>query len=324
MALLQSVGHKSWTGSAELIQELAATVAIEGNAKEMGGVFQAVEDYGTAKRPSDFEYALFVGLGRGLASRNKHLSDLAGQHGGVLTGRLETLLQEVCSAARDSEKSDSVRTQALQMLGSFKLADVEATLTEVFEPQNPRAIQFAALRTLGRYSDSHVAELFISRLPEFTPPLRQEMVEVLLSRHTWAEMLVNAIQNGDLLANQVAFAQRGRLLRHPDAKIAAQAKLLFGSDALGPRGNVVAEYTGALKLSADRQRGVNVFRKHCMTCHRIGDAGHDLAPNLATVKHRIPEEILLHVLDPNREVPPQYMNYTVTLKSGTCIATSRV
>jgi putative heme-binding domain-containing protein len=53
-----------------------------------------------------------------------------------------------------------------------------------------------------------------------------------------------------------------------------------------------------------------------MTCHRLGKEGHDLAPNLATVKHRSPEEILLHVLDPNREVPPQYLNYTVTLETG--------
>jgi putative heme-binding domain-containing protein len=78
----------------------------------------------------------------------------------------------------------------------------------------------------------------------------------------------------------------------------------------------MTEYLAALKLQADRNRGAQVFRKHCMTCHRIGTEGHDLAPNLATVKHRSPEEILLHVLDPNREVPPQYMNYTVALEEG--------
>ena len=39
-------------------------------------------------------------------------------------------------------------------------------------------------------------------------------------------------------------------------------------------------------------------------------------PNLATIQNRGPEAIVLNILDPNREVNPQYVNYLVVTKNG--------
>jgi len=37
---------------------------------------------------------------------------------------------------------------------------------------------------------------------------------------------------------------------------------------------------------------------------------------LETIQHRSPQEILVHVLDPNREVSPQFLDYSVRLVDG--------
>src|SRR5690606_6650432 len=42
----------------------------------------------------------------------------------------------------------------------------------------------------------------------------------------------------------------------------------------------------------------------------------DVGPNLASVRHRSSSDILLHVLDPNRDVLPQFVNYRVDLSDG--------
>ena len=62
-------------------------------------------------------------------------------------------------------------------------------------------------------------------------------------------------------------------------------------------------------MKGDAARGKLVFAKTCAACHKVQGVGHEIGPNLAAMKARGPEAILLNVLDPNREVNPQYLSY---------------
>lgn len=53
-----------------------------------------------------------------------------------------------------------------------------------------------------------------------------------------------------------------------------------------------------------------------MPCHHLHGVGSDVGPNLATMAQSGAEKILVNVLDPNRELNPQYANYTVRTKAG--------
>ncbi|MCA9169888.1 MAG: c-type cytochrome, partial [Planctomycetales bacterium] len=63
-------------------------------------------------------------------------------------------------------------------------------------------------------------------------------------------------------------------------------------------------------------RGAEVFRKSCSSCHRLDGIGFEVGPNLAAMKNRGAEAILLNVLDPNREVNPQFLAYTAITVDG--------
>jgi putative heme-binding domain-containing protein len=69
-------------------------------------------------------------------------------------------------------------------------------------------------------------------------------------------------------------------------------------------------------LAGQPDRGRNVFLKTCATCHKAENAGVDVGPNLATITNRTTEDLLVHILDPNREVAPPYINYNVALVDG--------
>ena len=69
-------------------------------------------------------------------------------------------------------------------------------------------------------------------------------------------------------------------------------------------------------MVGDRAKGKEVFRKVCSTCHRAEAVGTEVGPNLATVTGRIPEDLLVHILDPNREVAANYVNYSVATTDG--------
>jgi putative heme-binding domain-containing protein len=79
---------------------------------------------------------------------------------------------------------------------------------------------------------------------------------------------------------------------------------------------VVEGYRGALEMKGDAARGKQIFAKACAACHKVQGVGNDIGPNLAAMKARGPEAILLNVLDPNREVNPQYLNYAVLMNDG--------
>jgi putative heme-binding domain-containing protein len=128
--------------------------------------------------------------------------------------------------------------------------------------------------------------------------------------------LLAAIEAGAILARDLDAARLKLLATHADAEIRQRAEALVASLNLGRRQDVVEQYRDVLELKGDASRGKGAFKKVCAACHRIEGVGQEIAPNLATLQNRGAEAILLNVLDPNREVNPQFVNYSVTTLDG--------
>jgi putative heme-binding domain-containing protein len=69
-------------------------------------------------------------------------------------------------------------------------------------------------------------------------------------------------------------------------------------------------------LKGDVRRGKQLFSKNCAACHRLGEVGHEVGPDLASVGDKSPQGLLVAILDPNRAVEARYINYTATTKNG--------
>jgi putative heme-binding domain-containing protein len=68
--------------------------------------------------------------------------------------------------------------------------------------------------------------------------------------------------------------------------------------------------------TADPTAGREVFKKHCAACHRIGEEGSLVGPQLDGVGIRGLERILEDVLDPNRNVDVAFRVETLALDDG--------
>jgi putative heme-binding domain-containing protein len=79
---------------------------------------------------------------------------------------------------------------------------------------------------------------------------------------------------------------------------------------------VVDAHRRVLEMQGDPARGKASFQKICAACHRVEGVGYEIGANLATLKNRGAEAILVNVLDPNREVNPQYVNYVLVTDDG--------
>jgi putative heme-binding domain-containing protein len=56
--------------------------------------------------------------------------------------------------------------------------------------------------------------------------------------------------------------------------------------------------------------------KACSACHNLEGVGNAVGADLAATRDWGPEKTLLNILDPNREVQPQYLVFVLMTKSG--------
>ena len=86
----------------------------------------------------------------------------------------------------------------------------------------------------------------------------------------------------------------------------------LGADAARAQG-------GQEQLTFTRDVAPVLFER-CATCHRFRGEGSAFGPDLESVVTGGKEKILTHLIDPNREVAPQFAAYTVEMKDGAALA----
>jgi putative heme-binding domain-containing protein len=82
------------------------------------------------------------------------------------------------------------------------------------------------------------------------------------------------------------------------------------------RKQVVDQYQPALQRGGDAQRGAALFVKSCAACHRLGQQGHDVGPDLWSITDKRPESLLTAILDPSAAVEARYVSYVALTEDG--------
>jgi len=194
--------------------------------------------------------------------------------------------------------------------------ELAPTLSPLLEPAQPAEVQVAALGTLASFRDVAVGQLLVTRWSSLSPKLRSQAADVLFSRGEWVPLLLDAVTSGAIPPGDVEASRWKILSGHRDPEIRAKAGQLAAKLQVGRRAEVLEAYKGVAEMAGDATRGKEVFKKICAACHQVQGVGHATGPNLAAMKNRGPDSILVNVFDPNREVNPQYLNYTLVTTDG--------
>ena len=290
----------------ETRERLAALVGAESDADAIRRVLLAVH------RDEYPDTAVVVGLSGGLRRSGRSLSQFA------TDAKTRTMLQAVFTTASSNALSGTSiagRQVSIRLLSQGVSRDVRPTLVKLLDARQPAAIQIEAVRALAGFRDADVPALLLKNYKTFTPAVRGEVVEALASRTEYHVALLDAVESK--LVNVVDIPQTRRLLmtRSKDLAVAGRADKLF-TQSSSARAAVIERFKAALKLTGDATRGHSVFARECKACHKLRGEGFEVGPNLATILHRTPDELLTHILDPNREVSPNYLEYVVELDDG--------
>lgn len=267
------------------------------------------------KLPMEFEFAIWSGWVDGL-SKNRERAKSFDWSGMRSSEAWRSLRDRARTALGDEAAPLTLRVQAVSLLQREPLEEVEELFVERLSPRQPRELQLAVARAIGAYGTGEAAELLIGRSRGLSPAVRAEVVDMLAGRPTWHGPLFAAIEGGAIRATDVSVSRRGLLLKSADAGIRGRAEALFGASAVSSRQAALDASRPALELAGDPRRGFETFRRECAGCHRSRDTGFEVGPPLGSVKNRSPQELLVHILDPNREVGPNFVDHVAVLKDG--------
>ena len=260
--------------------------------------------------------AVVAGLGTGLKRANLDLQFAIRASDELAAGTIASVVDQAIATTGDVTSAVPDREQAIELLSLCDFNTVSTVLADQIEARQPTRVQLAAIRALSSFRRPAVADVFLRRYVALTPSVQREIVTKLLTRSEWLPQLLEAIASGAAAAELIPVHRREILMQHPDPEIRDRARQLFEDEHPGPRKDVVADYQPSLSLPADPVRGAVLLKRECLSCHRWHGQGADIGPDLATIKHRSPGELLTQILDPNREVSPNFLTYVVVTRQG--------
>src|SRR5690606_33976130 len=125
------------------------------------------------------------------------------------------------------------------------------------------------------------------------PTLRPAVVNLLVYRAAFHRPLLSAMEEGRLQRGELNLdlEHRRQLLRHAAPDIRPRAAKFVSDEECSNRKAIVDEWLARLPDNGDPARGRPLFERICAQCHRAGDLGHAVGPDLTGVAHRSVEDL---------------------------------
>lgn len=304
--LAQDDKFRASAGGQDFFRQLTATIGAKNKPAE---VTQVLSFLASVNDPV-FSFVLVRSLGEGLQRAGGSLARVD------TAGNLKTIFARAHAMASDAATAETVRTQAIQLLGQTSFAESGSELAALLDLKQSQAVQLAALGALDRFAVPQVPEALLKGWNTFTPRVRSEALSVLMKRPDRAVALLKAIEAGSVRASDLASTQIRLLQNHRDKNVKQLAAKVFADVAAPRRQDVIDTFMPALNLKGDAAKGKEIYQTRCISCHRLGGQGFAVGPDLVTVKTTGKEKMLVNIIDPNREVAPNYVTYLVDTKDG--------
>ncbi|MBM3982459.1 MAG: c-type cytochrome [Planctomycetes bacterium] len=303
--LLDALTAKGKTPNASIVARVAAMIGAKGNPKEIARALELVA--------AGADGSILDGLGQGMRASKAPLPtwwDKPPAEAADVMPKLRARFEAAAKTARDEkgEAAERVRAANLLAYGPF---DSAAGLAEVLTPATPGDVQLAAVKALAAHTDPKVSDLLLKGWSGYGPAVRREAMEAMLARADRALKLLAAVEEKKVSTTDFTPTQVQALHFHLNPNVRAKAGAAFKRGD-SDRAKVVKEYAAALDLKGDATKGKAVFAKTCAACHKLDGAGFDVGANLlAALPNKSSEDLLIAVFDPNKEVDPRYVSYSV-------------
>ncbi|WP_146679789.1 PVC-type heme-binding CxxCH protein [Pirellula sp. SH-Sr6A] len=231
-----------------------------------------------------------------------------------------TLFQTALDANEPMEKRLEAWDQAIKLAPTSP--NIMRAARQLLTPQLAPSPAMRALMSLQAARVEGLADEVLLLRKKLSPQVASAALTLLLSRAETTRELLDSIADGKVQFLDLQLDQRQALMNHPMRELANYAKELMakqGALVSTNRQSLVDDWKPVTEMSGDIQNGIAMYRKHCALCHKHGEIGVAIGPNLTGMAVHPKDEILMNILDPSRSVENNFRNYQILTVDGTVL-----
>ncbi len=248
---------------------------------------------------------------------------------GALAGEVKTQLDKLGATLSDNAASVETRVNAANALIAVGGNAADVGVKPLGDHQTPDALQSAIIQALDEQAQAERLTAVFDRLK---PLLQQQAFEAILKRPAAVTALLDAVKAGSIDRAAFAPGDVARLRNHPNKPLAQRAINLFKVDT-SAKDAIIAALAPEVEKPGDTEKGKMIFTAACAICHKLGEPGarvpspaaaaagappaiigNAVGPDLTGMGAHGPAELLVHIIDPNREVDPSFWAFNITTK----------
>ena len=302
-----------------LLREAIALVARGGDLTDQGlsRLVTMIAETATKDRPLGM--ILLAGLGDGLSHTPTPLN-MALQNPPPNWIESVAVFKELVASSplivRDGATATSSRLVAWEILLRASPGDAALLFDEILNPAQPEELQSAAARGVGEIADPDIARSLLENWGTYTLNTRQELLTSLARKPELVGALLDSVEQNQIQPREVDFPTREVLARHTDPNLKERVKKLFLSQVNSNRQEIIKKYAPSAESPGNNLRGAPLFAQHCAVCHQMRGEGARVGPDLSGIASRPKPAILVDIMDPSRDISPDFTNYVVATKQG--------
>ena len=242
----------------------------------------------------------------------------------ALSNYADEIVELLVAIIEDTDASADQRGSAARDLVGFRATDKDAvaTIIDQLNPQTPPGVTEKMLEALPLSESDSAGEVIVEALPTMTPNTKSAAISVMLGKPAWAKSLLAAVEAKQFDLNELSLEQKQSLRSFPDRSLRAQAEKLLAMDGGLPdadREKVLQSLMHVTEKTGDVDAGREVFKKVCAACHKHGEMGNKIGPDLTGMAVHPKQELLTHIIDPSRNVEGNFRLYNVLTLDGQVI-----
>lgn len=297
----------------QAVQFLTSALARRNKPDELQHYLEVVFQSSASPRDRAWQRAALTGLQQYFPNSQKQIPDAVAKLPAELQKSYAACLDEVLASFTAGGKDAQLGQLPLLML--LPTDRTLPVLKEMASSSNSDNVN-GAIDILRRLPGAAVAPELAQLMKSGTPQIRRGALGALTASSEGIKLLLDAVEAKEVAVLEIDPAIAKRLMESKDTAIRTRAVALLKQTPPEDRVKVLAEYAAVLKMKADPLKGKVIFEKNCAICHRIGEIGVNVAPDISDSRTKTSDFLLTNILDPNRAVDNNYFSFTIVDADG--------
>ncbi len=279
------------------------------------GMQQAVKGWRRADKPKQWDAFVTTTVSQQFPEAIRDLGSLFGDG---------LALDEIRKTVRNDRMELPTRVRALSTLIDARPDDLRSVCESVLEV---RILNVTAARGLSQFDDPAIGERLVKSYRRFHASDRPALLEMLVSRPTFAAVLLNHVgtKDGQIAASDITPYHARQILTLGDKTLEKKLSEVWGELRDSPEDQrklvtkLRTQLAPGILQQANLSHGRELFTKTCSQCHVLYGEGGKVGPDLTGSQRSSLDYLLENIVDPSAVVGKDYRMTHVLMADGSVL-----